>query len=145
MTHVPYRGTGPAVVDMVSGRMHVMIDGLNQVRGQVEAGQIRLLAVTGPERAPTSPEVPTTAEAGFPWLVATGWQAIVAPAATPQPVRDRIEAAVRTALADPEFVAAFIAQGTPIRFTPGEALRQMLLADSALWGGIIREADIRLE
>lgn len=145
ITHIPYRGTGPAVSDMITGRVHLMIDGLNQVRPAVDAGQVRLLAVTGTERMPTTPDLPTAREQGIPYLSGDGWQMMAAPAGTPKPVLDRLEEAVRAALADANLAATMLAGGTATRFTGSGEMLAILQEDHRVWGAVIRDAKVTLE
>lgn len=143
--HVPYRGTGPAVLDMVAGRMHLMIDGFNQAQGQVAAGQMRVLAVTGPERLRALPDVPTTAEAGFPNLVAIGWQALMAPARTPPEALSVLRDGARRVMMDPEFQAFLESRGSVPAYRDHEQLAETIRRESAQWGAVIRAANITLE
>lgn len=143
--HVPYRGTGPAVQDMVAGRMHLMIDNLSQAKGQIDAGLIRALAVTGPNRLTAVPDVPTTAEAGFPRLIAIGWQAVLAPARTPPAVLAVLRDAGRRVMAQPEFAAFLEARGSVARGRSAAEVADRIQEESAFWGQIIRTANIRLD
>lgn len=143
--HIPYRGTGPAVQDMLAGRIHLMVDAFNQVQGQVEAGQMRVLAVTGPDRLPALPNVPTTAEAGHPWLVALGWQAFMIPKQAPRPAIEALHEAARLAMAEPELLAYYRARGVVPFYRSGADLHATIRSESAVWGRVIREANIRIE
>lgn len=143
--HVPYRGTGPAVQDMVAGRMHLMIDNLSQAKGQIDAGLIRALAVTGPNRLTAVPDVPTTAEAGFPRLIAIGWQAVLAPARTPPAVLAVLRDAGRRVMAQSEFAAFLEARGSVARGRSAAEVADRIQEESAFWGQIIRTANIRLD
>lgn len=143
--HVPYRGTGPAVQDMVAGRMHLMIDNLSQAKGQIDAGLIRALAVTGPNRLAAVPDVPTTAEAGFPRLLAIGWQAVLAPARTPPAVLAVLRDAGRRVMAQPEFTAFLEARGSVARWRSATEMADRIQEESAFWGQIIRTSNIRLD
>jgi tripartite-type tricarboxylate transporter receptor subunit TctC len=143
--HIPYRGTGPAVQDMLGGRIHLMIDGLNQAKGQVDAGLIRVLAVTGPDRLAAIPDVPTTPEAGFPRLIAIGWQALMAPARTPPEALARLREAGRQVMQREEFVAFLGARGSVARWRSAEEVTTRIREESALWGGVIRAANISLD
>lgn len=143
--HVPYRGTGPAVQDMVAGRMHLMIDNLSQAKGQIDAGLIRVLAVTGPERLSAVPDVPTTAEAGFPRLVAVGWQALFAPSRTPLEALRALREAAQKVMTQRDFIDFLSAQGSVARWRSADEMAERVRADSALWGGIIRSANIHLD
>ena len=99
ITHVPYRGSGPAVTDLTAGHVQLMFDNLPSALPHIKAGTLRALAVTGPKRAPQLPDVPTMAEAGFPDVQAVAWFGLVAPAATPRDVLAKLNADVNKALA----------------------------------------------
>jgi len=99
ITHVPYRGSGPALTDLTAGHVQLMFDNLPSALPHIKAGTLRALAVTGPKRAPQLPDVPTMAEAGFPDVQAVAWFGLVAPAATPKDVLAKLNADVNKALA----------------------------------------------
>lgn len=145
MEHVAYRGTGPAVVDMIAGRVHLMIDNFNQVQSAFEAGQVRVLAVTGPDRLAALPNVPTAAEAGVPWLDALGWQAFMIPRAAPRAAIERLQEAARLAMADRELLDFYRDRGVAPFYRSGPDLIQTIRTEREVWGRIIREANIRLE
>jgi tripartite-type tricarboxylate transporter receptor subunit TctC len=145
IVHVPYRGTGPAIPDMIAGRMHLMIDNLAQARGAIDAGQMRVLAVAGHERLSAIPDVPTTIEAGFPNLVAVGWQALMAPATVPAPVLARLREACREAMSDEELLTFYRERGVVPRYRTPQEVSELIRDESAQWGEIIRSAGITLE
>src|SRR5690606_31432420 len=99
--HVPYKGSSPAMTDLLGGQVQMMIDNLPSAMGQIQAGTVRALAVTTPERVPLLPDVPTVAEAGLPGYEVNAWFGLLAPAGTPGAVTERIHAAVADALAHP--------------------------------------------
>ncbi|MBW6401119.1 tripartite tricarboxylate transporter substrate binding protein [Roseomonas sp. HJA6] len=101
LTHVPFRGAGPMLQEIIAGRIEVGVDNLPSVIGHLRDGRLRPLAVTTAMRTPSLPDVPTTAEAGFPAVEATAWFGIVAPARTPRPIIDRMAHETNAALADP--------------------------------------------
>jgi tripartite-type tricarboxylate transporter receptor subunit TctC len=101
LTHVPYRGAQPAYTDVIAGQVPVFFDNLANALGQIEGGTVRALAVTGSERSPQLPDVPTVAEAGVPGYENYVWFGLWAPKRTPQPTLDRLHAEVKKALADP--------------------------------------------
>src|SRR5260221_2234408 len=100
--HVPYRGGGPALNDMLGGRIQLMISSYGMYKGQVDAGKVRIVAILGRKRHPALPDVPTAIEQGWPDLVVTSWQGVIAPANTSPAILDRLESAYRQAAADPE-------------------------------------------
>ena len=114
MKHVPYRGTGPLVTDLIGGQVDLAFVSISQVAPQVRAGALRALAVSTPARSPALPDVPTVAEAGVPGYSFDAWIALIGPAGLPRSVVDADHAAVRTALASPEAQTALSAQGLTI-------------------------------
>lgn len=101
LLHVPYRGSGPMLADLLGGAIPLAFDALPQNVENIRSGRLRALAVTAPSRQPMAPEVPTTAEAGFPWLLAENWLGVSTPAGLPEPVRARIHEEVAAVLALP--------------------------------------------
>lgn len=145
LTHVPYRGSGPALNDLVAGNLATMFGDLLVVLPQLRAGAIRAIAVTSPGRHPLLPEVPSMAEAGLPGFSAVSWQGIFAPAGTPGPVIQRLVAEVRAALAAPEIRDFFAAQGFAIEGSGPETLRALLEAEIPRWAGVVAAGQVRLD
>jgi tripartite-type tricarboxylate transporter receptor subunit TctC len=143
--HIPYRGTGPAVLDMVAGRIHLLIDGFNQVKGQVDAGVLRVLAVTGPTRLAAIPQVPTSGEAGFPRLQAIGWQALMAPAKVPAGILKRLRDAGQQVMQQQEFIDFLEGRGSVGRWRSASEVNERIRLESAVWGEVIRSANIKLD
>jgi tripartite-type tricarboxylate transporter receptor subunit TctC len=145
LTTVAYRGTGPAMNDLLGGQVDVMCDQTTNTTSQIKAGKIKVYAVTSPTRVPSLPDVPTSAEAGLPGLQVAVWHGLYAPKGTPKPVVDRLVAALQTALEDPVVKERFAELGTePVakdRATP-EALGAHLKAEIAKWGPIIKNAGV---
>jgi tripartite-type tricarboxylate transporter receptor subunit TctC len=142
LTHVPYRGSAPALNDTVAGTVQLMLDQLPSCIGQVQARRLRALAVTGTARHPLLPEVPTMAEVGLPGAAATSWGAVMAPAGTPAPAIARLNAALNAALADGSVRARLVQAGAdPISSSP-EAVMERMRAETAVWGRVVREANI---
>ncbi len=143
--HVPYRGGGPALNDMIGGRVQLMISSYGMYKGQVDAGRVRIVAVLAPERHPALPDVPTGVEQGWPDLIVPAWQGIVAPAQTPAAILDKVEAAYRSALADPEVKALLISLGYFPTFRGQKDAARMIRDETVRWGTIIRELGIQLD
>ena len=144
MTHIPYRGAGPAYNDVIPGRIDVMFPTASSAVPLMEAGKLRALAVTSPQRQPWAPDLPTVAESGLPGFEVSSWYGLFAPARTPGEIVAKISAdAVRVAH-DPDFVEMLdkIAT-TPVGSTP-EELAHHLKAEMDKWGPIITEARIRV-
>ncbi len=145
IVHVPYRGSAPAVQDLAGGRVQLLLDGYSLMRGAVESGRARVLAVAAAERQAILPGVPTTAEAGLPGFEAGSWHALVAPAGTPPPVLARLEEAVRWSLAETDLPQAFAQQGVVARFRDAAATRAFIAAERERWTRVVREAGITVE
>ncbi len=141
MEHVPYRGLGPATLDLLAGRIDLIIGSPPALGAPLKAGQLRLLATTGPVRAPHFPATPTVREAGLPFEVAFWW-GILAPRGTPPMVREALEAAIGTALADAAFSRFFAAEGAEAAFLPGAAFQQLLVAESVRWRQVAASAGL---
>ncbi|CAN5493257.1 tripartite tricarboxylate transporter substrate binding protein [soil metagenome] len=101
--HVPYKGTGPALVDAVGGHIEAVITGVPEVMAQVKSGDLRPLVFTGEQRSPLLPEVPTLAESGFPGFFAAGWMGVLGPANLPTAIADKLATALQEAAQSPEF------------------------------------------
>ncbi len=142
MVHVPYRGSGPAMNDLVAGNIQLMVDQVASAIGQIKDGRVRALAVTGAERHPLLPEVPTVAEAGLPGARASSWGGVVAPARTAGPVIEKANAAVRDAVAQPAVRQRMAAAGAdPAASSPAD-FAAYVRAESEKWGRVVREARI---
>jgi tripartite-type tricarboxylate transporter receptor subunit TctC len=143
MTTVPFRGTGPAMQELLSGRVDLMCDQTTNTTEQINAGAIKVLAVTTPERVASLPNVPTSAEAGLPGFEVTVWHGLYAPKGTPPEIQQRLSKALQAALRDPRLIQRFAELGTaPVaqdRATP-EAHRRFWQADIAKWRPIIQAA-----
>ncbi|HUG21384.1 Bug family tripartite tricarboxylate transporter substrate binding protein [Piscinibacter sp.] len=143
MLHVPYKGSGPAVTDLVGGQVDYMFDSVTSATPHIRSGKLRAIAVTTAKRSSVLPDVPTIAEAGLPGYELSPWFAVYMPAGTPQPIIDKMNAALLDAMKLPEVKTRFAAIGAePIGSTPKE-LEAHLKAEMAKWGKIIQERDIR--
>jgi tripartite-type tricarboxylate transporter receptor subunit TctC len=145
MLHVPYKGTGQALADLLAGQIDVMFAPSQTVLPHVKAGKLKALAVTGAKRSETLPELPTVSESGLPGYQAVGWFGVLAPAATPKPVVEKLSADVNRVLADAEVRGRMLALGAdPSGNTPDEFAR-FIREDQAKWAKLMREAGIRPE
>src|SRR5689334_1958515 len=143
--HVPYRGTAPMLTAAVAGEVQIVADPITSSLPHIQAGKLRALAVAGTERTAKLPDVPTTAEAGYPRLVAPFWLGVVAPAGTPTVVIDKLNAAFREALTQPETRARLAALGADIKVGTPQAFAKMLADELALWTGVVKAAHITVE
>jgi tripartite-type tricarboxylate transporter receptor subunit TctC len=146
MEHVPYRGTAPALLDVVAGRVTMNFSSPPPALALVREGKLRAIAVTGDHRIAALPEVPTLTEAGLPNAVITGWHGVFAPAATPAELMDRMEAAARRAAATPKFLDRLAHDGLePAPARPRAAFAEAVRGESAYWARKVKELDLRLE
>lgn len=142
--HVPYRGTAPALNDLVAGHVDVFFDNISSSLPQHQGGNIKILAVAQKERAAQLPDVPTVEEAGIPNFSATAWFAVVAPEGTPDDVIAKINKDIVAVLNNPEVRKKFLEQAaTPVANSPAEAAK-FIQEETKLWGDVIRTANVKL-
>lgn len=140
--HVPYRGSAPALNDTVAGNVQVMLDQLPSALPMIQAGRVRALAVTGPRRSALLPNLPTMAEIGLAGAEATSWGAVMAPANTPAPVIERLNATIREALAEPTVVQRLAGAGADAVASSPAELAETMRRETEKWGRVVREARI---
>ena len=143
MLHVPYKGLGPALSDLMSGQVNMVFDNIPSSAGLIQGGQIRPLAVASKQRLKLLPQVPTYAEAGLPAMNNASWFGLGAPAGTPTKILDTLNAAVRQALADPDVVAAIEKQGAIPSPMSRVDFARLVASQNELWKKVIQ--DIRFE
>jgi tripartite-type tricarboxylate transporter receptor subunit TctC len=145
MTSVTYRGTAPAMTDLVAGHIPTMFVPLSEALPQAQAGNIRMLGVSSAKRATQAPDVPTIAESGFPGFHAESWNGVLAPAATPDVIVERIAAEFARAAKDPKFLERLDQEGVdPLGSSPAETAR-FIAADMALWADAVKIAGVSLQ
>lgn len=142
ITHIPYRGSAPALQDLIGGQIDMMIDNLPAALPHIRSGRVRALGVTTLKRTPTLPEVPTLDEAGLKGFDSQGWFAVLAPAGTPQPIVDRLNAEVNKALATPGFRERLSRLGADPVGGSVEDFRKRMRDETERWGKVIRYAQI---
>jgi tripartite-type tricarboxylate transporter receptor subunit TctC len=145
VTVVPYKGSAPAISDVVGGQIDVEIDSIVPLAPQIRDGKIRALAVLTATRTPDLPEVPTTAEAGLPELILYGYNAILATSATPRPIINKINAAVNEVLVDPDTIARGRTLGLRIGGGPPEQLKNIMDKVTEIYAKVIKSANIKPE
>ncbi|MFC3126448.1 Bug family tripartite tricarboxylate transporter substrate binding protein [Pseudoroseomonas globiformis] len=144
-THVPYRGTSQWLPELLAGRVDFGIDNLPSSLSQLQEGKLRALALTGEARHPGIPEVPTTAEAGYPTVQAMAWWGVQVSRKTPRPIIDRLAAELQAIAEDADFRRRTAEQGaTPVRETP-EQFEAFVASEIAKWRGVIQKANIQVE
>ena len=139
LNHVPYKGSGPAMQDLVSGQVKLSFAGIPNVLNNVRNGRLRILAVTTASRWPDLPEVPTLAEAGVPGYDAALWLCVLAPAAAPAEILQRLHAEIGKALQDAEVVQSLRGVGVAPSLLGPKELGAFLRAESEKWGRVVRE------
>jgi tripartite-type tricarboxylate transporter receptor subunit TctC len=143
--HVPYKGTGPALIDTMSGQVQMLVGNVLSSLQYAKSGKLRALAVTTAKRSPAVPELPTLAEAGVPGYESSTWHAWFAPAGTARPIVDKLNAELAKAAKAPDVISRLSPDGAqPIGSTP-EELRQFIVTDIARWRKVVKDAGIKLE
>ncbi|MDO8298093.1 tripartite tricarboxylate transporter substrate binding protein [Lacisediminimonas sp.] len=142
MMHVPYKGSGPAVTDLLGGQVNYMFDSITSAKPHIESGKLRALGVTTAKRSSTLPNVPTIAQAGLPGYEVSPWFAVFMPASTPKPIITKLNAALRDAMKDPDIKKKFESIGAEAIGSTPEALATHLNTEVARWGKLIAERKI---
>jgi tripartite-type tricarboxylate transporter receptor subunit TctC len=145
MVHVPYKGSGQAVNDILGGHVQMMISGMSSVIQHVKSGRLRPIAMTSLERSPAAPDVPTIAEQGFPGFEGTAWYGVLAPAGTPPPVVNRLNADILKALKQPDVRERLGAVGFDIVGGTPEQFGAYIKTEIAKWAKVVKAAGIKPE
>ncbi|RZS81439.1 tripartite-type tricarboxylate transporter receptor subunit TctC [Pigmentiphaga kullae] len=143
MVHVPYRGSGPALNDLLAGQVQVMVSDITLVRSHIEAGRLTGLAVAGPRRVDQLPNLPTTAEAGVPAMQVSNWHGLVAPAGLPPALLDELHHGIARAMALPEVKERIDSEGAEIVASSSAEFGAFLKKESDKWGGLVKELGIQ--
>jgi tripartite-type tricarboxylate transporter receptor subunit TctC len=145
LLHVPYKGSSPAVQDLLGGQVQLMFDNLPSVLPQIKGGNLRALAVTTAERSTLLPDVPSIAESGLPGFDTSAWFALLVAKATPETVRSEIERAVEAVLGKADSRARLQAAGVEVTTDGGAALGKRIEEESRMWREVISKANIKVE
>ena len=145
LLHIPYRGTVPAMTDLMGGQIQVLFTGAPAVLGQIKTGQLRALAVSSPTRLDALPEVPTVAEAGYKGFEADQWYGVVAPAATPPDIVRKLNAQINLALASAELKTRLNSEGAIATPTTPEAFGQHIVREIARWKPVIGSGRVKAD
>jgi tripartite-type tricarboxylate transporter receptor subunit TctC len=144
LVHVPYKGGGPAMIDLIAGHIEIFVAVISTATPQVKAGKARALAVTGPKRAASLPDVPTVAEAALKGYEATNWYGYVVPSATPRAIVERLHQATVTVLGMPDVRKALLDQGIEAAPSSPERFAAYVRSETAKWTKVIQAARIRV-
>lgn len=145
ITHIPYRGAGPALSDLIAGQVEMMFDGLGSSSQHIKAGKIKALAVAATKRSPAFPDVPTAAEAGVPGYVVSTWYGLWAPKGTPKEVVDKMTAEVTKALNSPELKNAWLNNGSETPNLTGEAYGKFVTAEIKRWADVAKASGAKMD
>lgn len=144
LMHVPYRGQGPAITDMVAGRLDMMFPSIPDAIAMLQSGQLRAIAIMAEKRSKVLPDVPTTRELGYPSLQSAIWGALYTTAGTPKPVVDRLAKELAAIVDSPAFKNKFEAMGFDVKSSTPEELAQFTAGETKRWGDLIKSMNIKL-
>lgn len=144
LMHVPYRGQGPAISDMVGGRLDMMFPSVPDALAMLQSGQMRAVAIMSAKRSKLLPDVPTTKELGYPTLQSAIWGALYTPAGTPKPIVDRLAKELATIVDSPAFKDKFEAMGFEAKSSTPEELSTFAAAETKRWGDLIKSMNIKV-
>jgi len=145
LQHVPYKGGGPAMADVIAGHVKIMFSSLVQTTPFIQSGQLRALGTGGSKRNPVLPDVPTIAEAGVPGYEANNWWGIMAPAGTPREIVDRLHRDIQIVLTSPELKAAFDREGAAAVTMTTEEFTKFIENEIVKWGRVVKEGNIKAQ
>ena len=145
MLHVPYKGTGPALMDVVGGQVSLMFAGVSAALPHVKVGRLNVLGVSSAKRLPFIPDIPTVAEAGVPGYEIASWLGVSAPAGTPKPIIDRLNREVTKLVGTPEFQARLVQDGAESRVTDPATFTSFIAQDIRMWAEIIKISGAKAE
>jgi len=145
MSHVPYKGSAPALTDLIGGQVQLMFDNLPSALPHVKAGKLRAVAVTSAKRAPALPDVPTIAESGVPGFEATSWFGILAPAGTPRDIVTKINAEANKALQSAEMKEKLLSQGAEAAGNSPEFFGDYIRSETVKWAKVVKESGAKVD
>ena len=145
IVHVPYKGAGPAMIDLLAGNVDFMITSLLGTSEHIKAGRLKLLATTGAKRSTANPDVPTVAESGLPGYEAISWQGLVAPAKTDKAIVERLESALRKAAGSKKLAEKVAENGMELRISSPEELRDVIVTEQKKSSAIIKRTGAKVE
>jgi tripartite-type tricarboxylate transporter receptor subunit TctC len=145
MLHVPFKGGGPAMIDVIGGHTKLLFSSLVQTTPHIKSGKLKALATGGKTRSPVLPDVPTIAEAGVPGYEATNWWGIMAPAGTPEPIVAKLHKELAAAKQDPEVRKQFDNQGAEVLEMTSAEFAAFIGSETGKWGRVVKEGKLKAE
>jgi tripartite-type tricarboxylate transporter receptor subunit TctC len=145
MQHIPYKGSGPMLIDLLSGTVNIAFDNLSASMPHIKGGKLKALAVTGPKRSPALPDLPTISEAGLTGYDSTSWNAIYVPAGTPREIIDKLNREVRAILESPETRKFFSEQGAEAGGGTPQQLDAFTRAETAKWAKVVKDSGAKVD
>ena len=145
ITHIPYKGAGPMLIDLIGGQVQMGFDNLPSTIGHIRSGKVRAIAVTTPKRSPVAPEIPTMAESGLPGYEVSAWFGLLAPAGTPKAVIDALYGNVAAILKQPEVVKQLFELGAEPGGNTPEAYAKQIAADVEKWKKVVAATGVKAE
>ncbi len=145
IVHIPYKGSAPAFTDLMAGQVQIMAESIPQAAQYVKSGKLRALAVTSKERNPALPDTPTLIESGLKGFEVVGFYGVLAPAATPKPVVERLSAAFQAVLEQPDIRQRMVSQGADPAFMDHAAFRSFLAAEMPRWAKVVKDSGTQLD
>jgi tripartite-type tricarboxylate transporter receptor subunit TctC len=145
LTHVPYKGSGPAVAALLGGEIDMLFDNLPNVLAHIKAGKLKAIAVTGQQRSALLPDAPTVAESGVPSYEVNVWFGIQAPGGTPKEIVQKLNQDIAKALGEPDVVKRFREQGVEVVASSPSRFSTLVQTEIEKWGTVVRDANVQLE
>lgn len=145
IVHIPYKGGAPAIADLIAGNVQLMFESTNSIAQHVRNGRVRALAVSGPRRSISLPEVPTLIEAGVPGYEVNLWSGVIAPAGLPGPILERLNRAINAAIVEPRTKERFVQLGSEGGGGTPEEFAELIRRDSAKWADVVRRSGARID
>jgi len=145
ITHIPYRGAGPALQDLIGGQVDVMFDGLGSSATHIKSGRVKALAVASPKRAPGFPDIPTSAEGGVPTYVVATWYGLWAPKGTPTAIVEHMQAELRKAFTTPELQSAWTGLGSDMPNLYGDAFGKFVSSEVKRWAEVVKASGAKMD
>jgi tripartite-type tricarboxylate transporter receptor subunit TctC len=145
MNHIPYKGSAPALTDLMAGQIQVAFDFMISAMPHVKSGKVKALAVTSTTRSPAAPDLPTVAESGVPGFEVIGWNGLVVPARTPKDVVAKLNAELKKALDQPDAKERFAAQGFSATWTTPEKFGAYIESEHAKWARVVKDSGAKID